>query len=297
MDANPPLVTAILVCWNHERFVRASIIAAVSQTYPNIQLIVFDNDSSDGSRKIIEPLAEEYGFTFIHQPNVGLVKTLNRALKLARGKYFTLLATDDIWLLDKVERQVAFMEANPTVDLVCGHLIVIDENDNEIDWPIEKRPGEATFESLMCVGNNVQGSTVMGRTEALRAVGGYDESLPYEDFPMALQLTSAGRRVVNTGEVYTRYRRHGGNWTQRPIFDEQYKVAQHYRHTPEYRTFVRKGLRGYFRWLAAERKHDAVRLLLNEPIEWSFFDVGVGLVKLLVPVPAFRLLKILRRKA
>ena len=297
MNANLPLVTAVLVCWNHGRFVRASILAAVSQTYPHIQLIVFDNDSSDGSRKIIEPLSEEYGFTFIQQPNVGLVKTLNCGLKMARGKYFTLLATDDIWLLDKVARQVKFMEANPTVDLVSGHVVVIDENDNEIDWPVENRPGEATFESLMRTGNIVSGATVMGRIGAMRAVGGYDESLPYEDFPMALRLTFHGHRVVNTGEVYTRYRRHSNNWTQRPIFDEQYRLAQYYRQVPEYRYFVRHNLRGYFRWLAAERKLDALRLLLKEPIEWSVFDVGVGLMKLVIPVSAFRLFRTFRRKA
>ena len=189
------------------------------------------------------------------------------------------------------------MEANPTVDLVCGHLVVIDENDNEIDWPVENRPGEATFESLLRTGNIVRGATVMGRTEAMRAVGGYDESLPYEDFPMALRLTFRGHRVVNTGEVYTRYRRHGNNWTQRPIFDEQYKLAQYYRHSQEYRSFVRYNLRGYFRWLAMDRKRDALRLLFKEPIEWSLFDVGVGLIKLVIPVSAFRLLRTLRRKA
>ena len=137
----------------------------------------------------------------------------------------------------------------------------------------------------------------MGRTEAMRAVGGYDESLPYEDFPMALRLTFRGHRVVNTGEVYTRYRRHGNNWTQRPIFDEQYKLAQYYRHSQEYRSFVRHNLRGYFRWLAVDRKRDALRLLFKEPIEWSLFDVGVGLIKLVIPVSAFRLFRTLRRKA
>jgi glycosyltransferase involved in cell wall biosynthesis len=54
-------------------------MSAARQTYPSIQLIVFDNDSPDGSRRIIEGLRQEYKFQFIRQEDLGLVKTLNRA--------------------------------------------------------------------------------------------------------------------------------------------------------------------------------------------------------------------------
>lgn len=296
MKANLPLVTAVLVCWNHERFVRASIRAAVRQTYPNIQLIVFDNDSSDGSRKIIEPLAEEYGFTFIHQPNVGLVKTLNRALGMARGKYFTLLATDDVWLLDKIERQVGFMEKEPDLDMVCGNVVMIDQDDQLVGIQASHRQRqEVTFKYLMEVGNAVQGSTVMLRTQALADEGGYDEAIRVEDYALALRFAKHGRRILHTGEVYTLYRRHGNNWTGRPIYEELREIGHAYRATPEYRGYMRRSMNGYFRKLASENKKAAISLLLSEPITWSFSDVGVGLVKMLIPISTVRMYRKLHR--
>jgi alpha-1,3-rhamnosyltransferase len=147
------------------------------------------------------------------------------------------------------------------------------------------RPGEVTFRSLMLTGCNVSGPTVMTRTETLRALGGYDERVRVEDYSMALQFTAAGHRVVNTGEVYTLYRRHGNNWTARPIFEDRWLIGQRFRQTPEYPGFVRQNLAGYFRWLAGDRKRDALRLLFSEPVAWTWRDVGVGLIKLLVPAP------------
>ena len=97
-----PPVTAVLVCWNHERFVRQAVLSALQQTYPNIQVIVFDNGSSDGSRRELEALAKEHEFTLVFQDNIGVVRALNKGLTLGRGKYFTMLATDDVWLPDKV---------------------------------------------------------------------------------------------------------------------------------------------------------------------------------------------------
>lgn len=291
-----PLVTAVLICWNHERFVRASILSALRQTYPNIQLIVFDNDSHDGSRKIIESLAEEYGFTFIHQPNVGLVKTLNRGLEMARGKYFSPVATDDIWLLDKIERQVAFMEQEQDVDMVCGNFVIIDEDDCLVGIQASHRQRqEVTFKYLMEVGNAVPGPTVMVRMKALLDEGGYDESIRVEDYTLALAFSSQGRRIAHTGELYTLYRRHGNNWTSRPLYEELREIGRLYRTTPEYPQFVRRSLNGYFRKLASEDKSEALHLLLNEPIAWSLSDVGVGMIKLLAPNSIIQAYKTHRR--
>ena len=289
---NAPLVTLVLVSWNNERFVREAVMSAVRQTYPSIQLIVFDNDSPDGSRRVIEELRQEYDFQFIHQENVGLVKTLNRALKIARGKYFTSIASDDIQLLDKVERQVAFMEANPHVDMVCGNSVTIDEHGRLLGVANNNRSGlELTFKHLMEAGNFVHGPTVMVRTKALLEEGGYDESMLLEDYPLALSFTHKGRRIVHTGELYTLFRLHANNLSNRQGYDEHLKIGRVYRETPEYPSYARIQFRGYFRMLAGERKSDAIRLLRTEPIAWSWDDVGIGMLKLALPRGLLRRLR------
>lgn len=283
-----PLVTAVLICWNHEPFVRVSVLGALQQTYPNIQLIVFDNGSTDGSRRELEKVANEHDFTLVCQENIGLVRALNKGLAMAEGKYFAMLSTDDIWLPDKTERQVAFLEANPDVHMLSGLMQPIDENGEYINFPLTSRPGEVTFSDLMRKGCNVTGPTVMCRTETLRHVGGYDESVRIEDYTMALRFSHDGYRIVNRDEVYTLYRRHPKQWTNRPYYSERLEIGQRYRGRSEYTAFVRHNLHGYFRWLASERKRDALRLLMKEPIAWKWNDVGVGMLRLVVPSALLR---------
>lgn len=291
-----PTVTVVLVCWNHAGFIEKSIRSVLDQTYKHIELIAFDNDSKDGSGDIIQSLADTHGFQFIRQENIGLIRTLSAGLERAQGKYIACLDGDDMWLPEKTEQQVSVLEANPDVHSVCGAMSAIDQNDRPLDYPLNNgSPGEVTFESLMRTGCSVQGPTVMYRAETLRKMGGFDESVRIEDYAMALHFTLAGYRVINTGEVCVLYRRHGNNWTSSPIYHDRWLIGQRFRHTAEYPAFVRHNLAGYFRWLAGDRKRDALRLLMSEPIAWTWNDVGVGLVKLLVPATLIRLLR--RREA
>jgi alpha-1,3-rhamnosyltransferase len=278
-----PKVTAVMVCWNHARFVEKAIRSALAQTYPNVQFIVFDNDSTDGSGDIIQRLADAHGFTFIRQPNIGLIKTLNAGLRMADGKYYTAFDADDMWMADKTERQVAYLEANPDVHLVCGDMDPIDENDQPVKFRVGSWPGEVTFQTLMRDGCNVQSPTAIYRTETLRKIGNFDESTRFDDYTTALHFTHAGYRVVNTGEKYTLYRRHGGNWSAKPYYHDNWLVGQLYRNSPEYRAFVHHNLSGYFRLLAEDKKLDAVKLLINEPLAWTWDDIGIGILKLLMP--------------
>jgi alpha-1,3-rhamnosyltransferase len=282
-EAVLPQVTTVMVCWNHEAFVRQAVLSVLDQTLPSHQVIVFDNGSTDGSRGVLEALRRERDFTLICQDNIGLVPALNRGLAMAEGQYFQCLATDDAMLPDKTERQVRYLEANPDVHLVCGQVDVIDEHGRPGGWPATRRPGEVTFDDLMRNGCNVSGPTILCRTDTLRAIGGYDEQALIEDYSLALRLTHMGYRAVCLDEVVTHYRRHGGNWTTRPIWEERRRVGQPYRRTPQYRDFARCNLAGYFRHLAGRRKREALQLLWQEPFVWSWRELGIGLMKLALP--------------
>jgi alpha-1,3-rhamnosyltransferase len=280
-----PLVTAVLVCWNHERFVREAVLSALQQTYPNIQVIVYDNGSTDGSRRVLDELAREHSFTLIYQENIGAVRAVNKGLGLAAGKYLAAVSTDDVWLPDKIERQVRYLEDNPDVHLVCGGTQAIDEDGKEIIFPSNSHPsGEVTFKKLLRLGSIVQGPTSMYRVDTLRSLGGFDEKVRLDDYAIALRITYAGYRVVSRNELYTLYRRHSSNWTNQPLWADFRESLAPYRSDPEYRTYVRTHMRGYFRWLAGRDKAGAIRLMRQEPIAWSWEDVGIGLLKLIVPV-------------
>jgi glycosyltransferase involved in cell wall biosynthesis len=284
-NKNEPLVTAVLVCWNHERFVRASVLSALQQTYPSIQLIVFDNGSTDCSRRMLETLRQEYEFTLVCQENIGLVRSLNKGLRMAKGKYFTGLSTDDIWLPDKVARQVSYFEEHQDVHMLGGFIKAIDENGEFITFHWNpKRIGAMCFSDLMTQGNTLLGPTVMCRTSTLRAVNGYDEAIRIEDYALALQFAYEGYGIIVLEETYTLYRRHASNWTSKSMNPEVLEIGHKYKHLPEYKEFLRCNTPRLFRNLVAEgHKMTALRVLLTEPIDWTWDDVGIGMIMFIVP--------------
>jgi glycosyltransferase involved in cell wall biosynthesis len=293
-----PLVTAVLVCWNHERFLREAVLSALRQTYSNIQMIVIDNGSTDQSRDRLAALKAEHEFTLVCQENVGLVRALNQALAMARGKYFAGLATDDVWLLDKTAKQVAFLEANPDVALVSGQIGCIDAEGSPLDLAVVVRPGDVSFSDLMSYGCFVYGPTTMCRVETLRAVGGYDESLRIEDYSIALKLAHQGRRIVALPDVLTLYRRHGNNWTAGSVDLDVAAIGAKYRHTPEYRAFYRRSFPMAFWQLVRDgRKREAMHVLLTEPVRWDWSNVGRGMLRMLIPYSMVRAYRALSNRA
>ena len=103
-DINP-LVTIIIPSYNHQRYIEQSILSAINQSYGNVEVIIIDDGSSDSSPEIIKRVIEQYSgeknITFLRQNNIGLSKTLNKALSMAKGEYVQFLASDDAYLPDK----------------------------------------------------------------------------------------------------------------------------------------------------------------------------------------------------
>ena len=116
---NYPLVTAFVGCYNHSRFVEECLDSVRHQTYPNLQVIIFDDGSKDNSVSVIDTWLKKHrlDWQFIsHTRNVGICASLNEVLRLARGKYASMVAADDVWLPDKTARQVEMMEQLPEGD-------------------------------------------------------------------------------------------------------------------------------------------------------------------------------------
>jgi len=108
------------------------------QTYKNFELTVIDDGSIDGSREILEQLQEKHGFNLVLQENIGLTSTLNKGIQnCAQGKYISFCASDDYWALDKLEKQVAFMEKNPEFPVCFGKTFMIDLNGEIIPYLTE----------------------------------------------------------------------------------------------------------------------------------------------------------------
>ncbi|MBI3481612.1 MAG: glycosyltransferase family 2 protein, partial [Bacteroidetes bacterium] len=103
-----PLVSVVCLCYNHEQFVREAIESVVNQTYPNIQLIIVDDCSHDGSASIIQQLVDQNPrITFIQlKENIGNCAAFNKGFALVKGDFVIDFATDDVMLGDRIEKQV-----------------------------------------------------------------------------------------------------------------------------------------------------------------------------------------------
>jgi glycosyltransferase involved in cell wall biosynthesis len=193
-----PLVTMIVLCYNQARFVVETLESVKAQTYKNTELIIIDDCSTDDSVAVIDRWLNENKIqcTFIpHKKNQGICKSLNEALAATTGKYISMIAADDIWLPDKIERQVAIMESQPdSVGVLYSEAFHMDENGRrgeqlliEMCWNLAEMPQGHVLDVLMR-GSFIPGPTTLIRRSCYDKVGLYDEALPWEDWDMWMRM-------------------------------------------------------------------------------------------------------------
>ncbi|EKO3926164.1 glycosyltransferase, partial [Vibrio metschnikovii] len=169
--------------------------------------------SSDGSVNKIKELIEKcqrrfVRFEFRHRPNRGLCATLNEALEWARGEFFSPIASDDV-LKDKKISFLIGKHQEVEAAVIFGSAEVIDKN-NKIKKEIINQK-EHFFNDLIQFKNMPLAPGALMRTNKIRAVGGFDESIKLEDLYMWLKLTQANERLISYSEVVVSYRDHENN--------------------------------------------------------------------------------------
>ena len=194
-----PLVTVAVTCFNHERFVVECLESVRAQTYPNVQLIIADDCSTDSSVQIIRDWVHESGVEctlVLHDTNQGICKTRNEVLTHVRGTYLSTIAADDAWLPDKLALEVERLEElPPSVGVLYADARLIDEEGRPFSEEtfIENLrrfstvPEGDVFETLLDA-NFVPAMTTMVRARCYEVVGRYDETLAYEDWDMWLRI-------------------------------------------------------------------------------------------------------------
>jgi glycosyltransferase involved in cell wall biosynthesis len=216
------LVSMIVVCYNQSRFVVETLESVKAQTYKATQLIIVDDCSSDDSVAVIENWLHKNRIdcTFIrHQKNQGICKTVNEALSLAKGKYISPIASDDIWLPDKIARQVEMMESQPDdVGVIYSDAFQIDVNGHLLpngyiaDCKLPEIPQGQVLDMLL-TRNFIPPMTTLIRRSCYDEVGLYDEDLPWEDWDMWMRL-ARHYSFLYSPIPSAKYRRHEKSYTR-----------------------------------------------------------------------------------
>ena len=106
------LVSIIMPSWNTERFIAETIQSVLDQTYTNGELIIVDDCSSDNTDEVVASFKDERIKYLHNEKNSGAALTRNKALREAKGEWIAFLDSDDLWMPEKLEKQIYFMESN-----------------------------------------------------------------------------------------------------------------------------------------------------------------------------------------
>jgi len=232
-----PLVTVICTCYNHERFLKESLDAVFNQTYQSLEVIIVDDASKDDSRNIIESYVRERPgtITILNEYNEGICASFNKALSLAKGKYIVDLATDDVMEPDKIEKQLnCFEQLDDFYGAVFTNALHIDEQSTPIEFhftPADKVPQGDIYKEVIRK-FFLPSASLMVKKRVLEDLGGYDETLAYEDFDFWVR-SSRNYKYAYLNEPLIRHRKLKGSLStkfSRPgeaaMLETTYRVCQ-----------------------------------------------------------------------
>jgi len=152
-----PLVSAIIPAFNAAAVIERTVGSVIAQTYPAMEILVVDDGSTDETSSIVKNLAtDDSRIRLLQQENKGVSAARNLGIKYARGKYIAPLDAGDIWLPEKIEKQVEVFRASPaTVGLVYTQSVLIFEEGKPSVYPKGRKEEGSVFISLL-LGNFLQ---------------------------------------------------------------------------------------------------------------------------------------------
>ncbi len=202
------LVSVIMPVYNAERFICESIESILGQTYEHWELILIDDASGDGSAMLARGYAQKDSRIrfYANEKNLGVAKTRNRALSLARGAFVAPLDNDDVALSSRLEEQVRFLETHPDHALVASDLEIIDEHSRAIAVRVYPH-SDSEIRRCLSRMNPIASPASMFRRSAFLELGGvYDESVcPVEDYDFVIRVAQRFK-IANLERILTRYR-------------------------------------------------------------------------------------------
>ncbi len=219
-----PLVTIVALCYNQARFAEETLDSILAQTYPNIQLIIMDDTSTDNSVEVINNwiVKNKVDCVFIaHKENKGICKTLNEALELVRGEYYQAIACDDTLLPSKISIQINQFLSNKATCVAYSDAYIMNEYSEwekygpkmiQTNILVFKEFSKNIFTNLL-EKNFIPAPSVLIKTQYVKEISGYDESLSFEDWDLWLRLAGKHEFIFNT-EPLVVYRLHNNNLTK-----------------------------------------------------------------------------------
>lgn len=200
-------VTVVITTYNRSNYLKFAIDSVLNQTYDNFELIIVDDGSTDDTKQVVESYKDER-IIYHYQKNAGQNLARNKGMELAKGKYIAHLDSDDIWMPDKLEKQVKILERYPDIGLVYCGTVLIDENNNITGkQPLITYSGNV-IKQLIMTNFLYNGSCPLFRKNCLEKAGYFDKTFKrMTDWDFYLQM-AIHYKFHGINEYLLKYRIH-----------------------------------------------------------------------------------------
>lgn len=214
-----PLVSVIMPVYNAEAYLDESIQSILDQTYPNIEVFLVDDRSTDRSWKIVQSYQKQYPHRVrALRPRQNLNKEgdacLNLAMKYAKGTYVARMDADDIAHPKRIERQVRFLQKHPSIFMVGGQASLIDGKGKKTGFKQVPTSTEAIRERFFQV-HPIIHPTILFRNENPGQPFYLEKFEDSNDYYTFFSLLMQGKKIANLPNEVLKYRIHGSNCTVR----------------------------------------------------------------------------------
>jgi len=217
-----PKVSVIIPVYNHDKYIKECVDSVLAQDYKNLEVIVVDDGSTDETPYILENFGK--AIRYVRQENRGAASALNHGLRIAEGDLVAWLSSDDVYLPQKISKQVAKFIEDPTLSLVYTDWLMIDAYGNKIRTVCSPYPNPKDFILEVLKANFINGSSILMKKEKCVDVNYFDENLVVDvDADMWFRLLKQGCKFGHVSTPLLKYRWHAGNQSHNFTLMQKYK--------------------------------------------------------------------------
>jgi len=228
-----PKVTVLMSVHDEERYLRDAIDSILAQSFSDFEFLILDDASTDSSRTIGNSYDDSRIRLIENRRNLGLTRSLNRGIELARGIYIARMDADDLSKPERLEKQVAFLDAHSECAAVATWSTKIDRDSSDVGLARTPVDGDEIRKRLRRR-NCITHGTVMLRKEALLRVGRYDEAMERaQDYDLWLRL-SEDHCICAIPELLYSLRQHADSISVQHL-EEQDRFAEMAKHNARVR--------------------------------------------------------------